>query len=325
MIIFLYGDDTYRLRQHLRKLIERFKKERDPQGYNVAFLDCAKSEPNDILYQIHTAPLFSDKRLVVLERLLSAGSEELKTEIQKRIENNSLPASAILVIVETQKIGKNSFFEILKKQEFVQEFVPLVGNKLVKWIVNEAKLQELEIESDAAEYIAENVNDSWTVNSIMNQLVGYTGGRRAVTLEDVNVFLSEKFDNNIFSLIDAVSSRNQKQAFRLLEEQFNAATNENYIFSMLAWQFRSLLGVFCAKQDNIEGGSAGIAKNLGISPFVVKKCFALLPRYTKEDFSFIYNGLFNIDKSVKTGQVDLRTLLMVFIGKVTSLSNSQTI
>jgi len=37
MIIYIYGEDTFRSHQYLKQQIERFKKERDPQGMNVVF------------------------------------------------------------------------------------------------------------------------------------------------------------------------------------------------------------------------------------------------------------------------------------------------
>ena len=49
MIIYIWGEDTFRSRQYLKKTIEQFKKQRDPQGYNVVILDTKKEESGRVL------------------------------------------------------------------------------------------------------------------------------------------------------------------------------------------------------------------------------------------------------------------------------------
>ena len=39
MIINIFGEDNYRSYLYLQKMIEKFKAERDPQGYNVILVD----------------------------------------------------------------------------------------------------------------------------------------------------------------------------------------------------------------------------------------------------------------------------------------------
>ncbi len=66
MLIFLSGPDTFRSRKQLKKMIEKFKTDRDPQGFNVVVLDCRVSEPSYILEQILTPPFLAEKKLVIL-------------------------------------------------------------------------------------------------------------------------------------------------------------------------------------------------------------------------------------------------------------------
>ena len=151
MILFLYGSDTFRSRQHLKKIIEKFKKDRDPQGLNVVRLDCAplspgfgearKEEPGRVMGQILTAPFLAERRLAILENLLVSKHHDLMVEIGKKIKDNDLPDSTVLVFWEGVGTFKtkaaNDLFAILNKQKYSQKFDELKGVRLSAWITEE--------------------------------------------------------------------------------------------------------------------------------------------------------------------------------------------
>ena len=72
MIIYIYGEDTFRSRNYLTQQIERFKKERDPQNLNVVFLDGQKVESSRLWNEIMAMPFLAEKRLVVIHNILSS-------------------------------------------------------------------------------------------------------------------------------------------------------------------------------------------------------------------------------------------------------------
>ena len=56
MIIYIYGADTFRSRQYLKEQVDKFKTTRDPQGYNVVFLDATKTDASRILSEVVSVP-----------------------------------------------------------------------------------------------------------------------------------------------------------------------------------------------------------------------------------------------------------------------------
>ena len=72
MIIYIYGEDTFRSRNYLKQQVERFKKERDPQGMNVVVLDGQKVESRRLWNEITAAPFLAEKRLVIVQNILSS-------------------------------------------------------------------------------------------------------------------------------------------------------------------------------------------------------------------------------------------------------------
>ena len=102
MIIYIYGADTFRSRKYLREMVEQFKKKRDPQGYNVVFVD-AQKQPEKILGEILTAPFLAEKRMIIVENVLSISDKELLAGLMERIAKGKTPESNVVVFWQGEK------------------------------------------------------------------------------------------------------------------------------------------------------------------------------------------------------------------------------
>jgi len=321
MIIFLYGADTFRSRRQLRKMIEKFKVDRDPQGLNVVSLDCAKDEDGKIMEQILATPFLAEKRMVVLENLLTAtGKGDLQTEILKRVQEKGLDENNVYVFWQGKdkpktKAGKE-FLARLLKEKYAQEFEEMKGVQLSAWISSETKDRGGKISKHAVDLIAQNVGgDMWLLNSLIDQLIAYKDGEEIMT-EDVNLFVEEKVDDNIFNLVDAAVSGQAKQVYKMIREQYRIGKDPHYVFAMILRQFRILIEIrdLYEREDNMP--SDMMAKKLGIHPFVVKKSLPFIKKYNLEDLKKIYLKLLDLDIKFKTSQGDPSLLVDVFVGSL---------
>ncbi|MBT6819129.1 MAG: DNA polymerase III subunit delta [Candidatus Magasanikbacteria bacterium] len=321
MIIFLYGADTFRSRRQLKKMTEKFKQDRDPQGLNVVSLDCAKDEDGKIMEQLLAVPFLAEKRMVVLENLLTAtGKGDLQTEILKRVEEKGLDENNVYVFWQgvgkpKTKAGKELLARLLK-EKYAQEFEEVKGVKLSAWISAEAKGRGGKISKHAVDSLAQNVGgDMWLLNSTIDQLIAYKGEDEIMT-EDVNLFVEEKVDDNIFNLVDAAVSGQTKQVYKMIREQYRIGKDPHYVFAMILRQFRILIEIrdLYEREDNMP--SDVMAKKLGIHPFVVKKSLPFIKKYNLEDLKKIYLKLLDLDIKFKTSQGDPSLLVDVFVGSL---------
>lgn len=321
MLILLSGPDTFRSRQYLKKMLAKFKADRDPEGLNAAILDCEKTEGPAILEQIFSAPFLADKKLIVLENFLTAAQkQDTQEEMLARAKNKTLPESSNLIFWEAEakpktKAGKE-LWEILSKEKFSQTFEPLAGAKLSAWANQEIKSRGGKINPAALNYLINNAGgDMWRLNSLIDQLVNYAQEKEIVAA-DVQLFLEEKTDDNIFNLVDAIVARQTKQVYQMIREQYRKGEDAFYILAMLARQFRILLQLrdIFDREDNPK--SDDLAKRLGLHPFVVKKSLPMVKRYTMRELKNIYGQLLELDAKIKTGQGGPEFLLDLFVGKL---------
>lgn len=320
MVIYIYGEDSYRSRQYLSDQITKFKTARDPQGYNVAIFDAQKVEPGKILSEILSAPFLAEKRLIVVENILSISDKDFLGLMIERIKEKNIPESNIVIFWQSEKLSKvkeaKELETILKKEKYAQEFDVLVGSALSAWISAEVKKRNGKISNQAVNYLAQNTaGDIWFITSLLDQLVAYTSGEE-ISLSQVNLFLDEKVDDNAFNMVDAVVSGNKKQAYKLLQEQRRMGEDNFKIFGLIVWQFRTLLAARSLFEVSESMSSDTMAKELGIHPFVLKKSLSLVKRYNKKQLSDIYAQLLDLDFKAKTGQSDLGLGLDLLIQKI---------
>ena len=68
MLIFVYGDDTFRVQERVQELQLAFQRKFDPTGLNVAFFG-AGAKPGEVLQAVQSLPFMSQKRMVVIRDL----------------------------------------------------------------------------------------------------------------------------------------------------------------------------------------------------------------------------------------------------------------
>lgn len=325
MIIYIYGEDTFRSRQYLKEQIEKFKLVRDPQGYNVVVLDATKDESGKILSEIVSVPFLSEKRLIVIENILLSKDEELIFELTKRINEKKIPDSNVVIFWQGNNIGQDKkskklksadeLEKILLKEKYIQEFVLLSEEKMLAWVGQELKKMDAKISRPAAMFLLRNVGgDMWALSGLINQLALHAGGKE-IGLSEVQLFLGEKADDNVFNLVEAIVAGDHKLAYKLLADQKNLGEDSFKIFGLVVWQFRLLLQLrsLFESEDNLTSDLA--AKMLKIHPFVAKKNWSVIKKYSLNKLKNIYDQLLEIDIKTKTGQGDQSVLLDLFVGK----------
>lgn len=202
MVIFLHGDDTYRSRQKLRELKEKFLREVDPSGANLAVIDGTTVGASDIWGAIAAQSFLVRKRMVVIEDIGAQKSKTAREEIVAFLDR--VPNDVIVVFwesksraplleakarptkktrVKTKKSVDDSpakddqLFTRLLKEKYAQEFAPLDGVKLGAWIRERVKELGATIAPAAQQMLIQEVgSDLWRMSNELEKLVvGLTG------------------------------------------------------------------------------------------------------------------------------------------------------
>lgn len=320
MIIFLYGQDTYRSREKLRALKEKFIREVDKSGFNLVELDGEKVGVDEFMNAVGTQSFLCNKRMVVVENLLTKSKKTKDKEaiLEYLKKGNFIDVKDDVNIIVFWEDGepdkRTAIFKFLDKSKYKEKFANLSNNQMGKWVKQRVKQKGGQIEEQAISWlVGELGTDMWLVANELDKIVSYCKGR-AVTRQDVDTLIQGKLDNNIFNLTDAVAQKNKALALKLINGQLESGINQMYLFTMIVRQFRILLQI----KDEIERGGGFInnyelAKSLSLHPFVVQKALQQVAAYSLEQLKSIYEKLLEIDLKMKSTRLSPEALLNLLV------------
>lgn len=324
MIILFYGSNTFYSCQQLKKSIVDFKKQRDPSGLNTIVFDVEKAEINQILENIVASPFLAEKRMVIIEKIASKGNKDLLDALWQMIEQKKVPETTTVIFWEGVLSEKKNhpLIDWLKKQQFSKEFRDFSPLEINRWIKKELQLEKMEIENRALITLVSHplADDLWSLNNELQKIIAFVQAknRQTITSQDVSLFLADSPDDNTFHFIDALVSRNSKQAIKLLHDQWSSGAAEPQVFGAIIWQFKTLLLIKDYLISNPGVTSEVTAKKLGISPYVVKKSLGVLSNFSLEKLKKIYSNLLEIDRRAKISEGNYQMLLDLFVNQVCS-------
>lgn len=313
MILFLFGKDTFRSRQKLAELRQKFFNEVDPQGYNLNVLLGADATVGGIIDAISATPFIASKRMVVLEEYSKMSPNEKEEESLLETVEQLLEGDTIFVVWE-QELNKQQqskpFFKLLARSKYVMPFEAWNQQQVAGYMAQQLKEQGVSINSDALQYLSLAVDDNmWLASSELKKMIHYAlaKGLSVIDKEAVELLVSSGAQDDIFALVDAVSAGNPKTALDRLHDQLAVGSHELQIVSMLHRQFRLLQQI----KDGLSQGMSpdDIAKNYGIHPFVVKKMTRQAQNISQQAVKEGYDRLNELDAKIKSTGLDPTLLL----------------
>jgi DNA polymerase III subunit delta len=312
MIIFLYGEDTYRMKEKTKEIVGGYKKA-NKNSLNLKIFDCSKKSEDvfkTIKDDLRQASMFKEKKLFVLINPLS--DADFKEKFLKEAKN-FLDSDDIIVFIQEADFNKNnSLFNFLKKNAKTQEFNHLSGQKLRNWAVQ--RFGKSKIEPIALSLLLEYVgSDLWRLNNEIQKLTDYKKDD-LIKQEDVKLQVRSGIDIDIFKTIDAIAERRKDKALRFLQNHLEKGDSPVYLISMINYQFRNLLSVKDFVEKYVPYNA--IVKKSGLHPFVVKKSYSLCRQFSLQDLKKIYQNIFLIDFEIKTGKISPEAGLELFIAEI---------
>ncbi|MBI2042519.1 MAG: DNA polymerase III subunit delta [Candidatus Nealsonbacteria bacterium] len=309
MTYFLYGQDTYRLKQKLAEIIERYK-QKNKNCFNLKFFEGDKLVYQDFKEEFQQVPIFKEKKLAVLKNALAnQGFKDLFLENAGKF----IATDDIIVFCEEKEApAKDALVKLLIKEGKSQYFPLLSGNKLKNWILKEFINLGVKADAKAADKLLEFLdNDLWQVSNEIKKLAAFKkSSKTPLSVKEVVMLVNPKTETDIFKTIDAIAQRNKEKALILLHKHLEKGDAPLYLLSMINFQFRNILIV----KDLLEKGMP--LGQLKLHPFVVRKSQQQAQQFTLEELKKIYHKIFKADFNIKTGIVGAEMALDLLVAEI---------
>lgn len=311
MIIFIYGQDTYRSRRKLNEIIEHHKKIHK-SGLNLKYLNLNEKSFEDFKDEFQSISMFAEKKLIIFEEAFT--NQNFKENFLKN-SKKFVDSKDIVLFYETKETPRSDpLFKFLKKYTKSQEFEFLEGENLKNWAKKEIENYKVKIHLIALEKLIDYVgNDLWQMANEIRKLVSYKENKK-IEVKDIELLVKPKIEPEIFKTIDAIASKNKKQALELIHKHLEKGDNPLYLLSMINFQFRNLLTI----RDLIEKNKSPYAllEEAKLHPYVIKKSYSQAQKFKIDELKKIYQKIFQVDLAIKTGKVEPEVALDIFIAEI---------
>lgn len=332
MIIFLYGENSYRLQEKIKEFKEKFVREINPDSSAIYMVDAALSDAKAIISACQDGTLFARKKMVIISNWSLSKSPKLATELLEYGLSQKLDKSEDIFIFADSRIktDKKQLVKIgsdrnralsaaekrladwLQTSPYTQELKAYTPLETLSWIKAELGQQGLRIDNAALNLLPALAGyELWRLKNEIDKLSAYSHGQKSnnISAETVQLLVNGRFDPNIFALTDALGTRNHSLATRLLEEQYAAGAAPEYLSLMLGRHFRLLWRI---KQAEMSGNLSQIKLN----PFIIKKSASQAARFSEIELRQAANSLLELEYEVRSGRNDLKNGLIIWLQKL---------
>ena len=311
MIYFIYGQDSYRAKEKLQEMIDKYKS-LHKSGLSLVQINAKEKSFKDLFDNFKIVSMFNEKKLIILKDVFL--NQKFGEDFLKEIKIFKDSKDIIVVFEKDEVDQRTKLFKTLIKDAKCQEFSFLDSRGLKIWFREKSEKYKLKIDPIAEATLLSYVgNDLWQLENEIKKLANFKPGK-LIKKEDIILQVRPKTENNIFKTINSISEKDKKQALYFLHKHLDNGDNSLYLLSMIAYQFRNLLII----KEMIDKGLpyATIQKKSGLAPFVVSKTYYLCSQFTFLELKKIYQKIFQVDLNIKTGRIDAETALDLLIADI---------
>ncbi|MBZ1348383.1 MAG: DNA polymerase III subunit delta [Candidatus Nealsonbacteria bacterium] len=311
MIIFLYGIDVYRSRQKLNEIVAHYQKTHQT-GLNLKHFDFKESKFQNFIDEFQTVSMFEEKKLLILTNLFLG--QEARESFPEQGEKFLKSKDIILILEKGEPDKRTRLFRFLEKNAKSQVFNFLQGEKLKNWARKEFSCYQKEISPEALDKLVYFVGrDLWRLSNEVRKLVNFKK-KGKIRVQDIETLIKPEIEIDIFKTIDALATKNRKQAILLIHKHLEKGDNPLYLLSMISFQFRNLLII----KDLLEKGCPfyALAKETNFHPYVIKKTCVQAQKFSVQELKKIFQRIFQADLQIKTGQQSPEIALDLLIAEI---------
>ncbi len=245
--VFLFiGNDAYSKEKAVESLAAGISKGA-PKDLEYKVFRGKDACPGDILDHIRTAPLFSEKRLILIRDAgqMSPEGIGLLAGMLKDI-----PQSTCLVFdFENDSVLKDC--PDLAKAASVKMFGELEGQRLISWAADLVSSRSGKtIDDDAIRLLAE-LKGTLPIDLAgeLEKLIAFTGERKTIRSSDVEEAVGRSVSASAFDISWEIGKKDASGALRLVSDLVSSGKRPHEIVGILSWHLKRVLRALVLRRD----------------------------------------------------------------------------
>ena len=292
----LYGEEAYLKKQYRDKLVHAMAAEGDTM--NVSSYSGRDVNPAELIDLAETLPFFSERRVILVQE---SGFFKKSCDILADYLSG-VPASTSFIFVEAEVDKRTKAYKAAKKAGAAVEFGVQKEALLTRWVLGRILKEHKKITKETMRIFLDRTGaDMGNIDRELEKLLCYTLEKEVIETADVEAVVTERLENKIFEMVDAISACNQKKALALYYDLLALKEAPMRILYLIARQFRILAEV---KELAAKGyGSAEIAGKVGVPEFAARKYLQQAKGISRENLLKALKEGAALEEAVKLGKM----------------------
>ncbi|MEE9450012.1 MAG: DNA polymerase III subunit delta [Ignavibacteriaceae bacterium] len=310
-IYYFFGEDSFSLDSALSSVEAAVEPLLSSDFDKEVFYGEDKSL-DEVLDLALTFPFGSEKKIIVFKQFD-------KVRDKKILKDYALaPADfTVLVLIHNGAIANLSLepYKTLLENNFIFEAKQLKGSALVDWLVSYTESKGKTLKRENAQVLVDMVGENRSMlETQLEKILLYLKDTNEITIENIQAVSSSLKQFTIFDLQDALAEMDKPRvieiAFNLLDNGFETV----FIVNMLTRYFTGLSKVTELRSKNMPDQAA--ARIVGTHPFYYRGYIKARTLYSDEKLIDIFRALLKADISIKTTNLDDKTLITILISEI---------
>lgn len=299
-IYLIQSNDYISIKENISNIL----KEQNIGNECLIKYDLATSLIEDVVEDLDTYNFLVEKKVIVCDNAWFLTGTKVRGMVEQNVDvfikylNN--PSSENILILVCDKLDeRKNVVKLLKEKANIID-CEISINKIIK-----SRLEDFKMEDYVIKYFIDYCgNDNEKILNELEKLKCYKYEEKIITYDDIDTIVLKTFNDNVFSLIDAIMNKNKKKALKLYEDLLNNGEDFNKILSLLADQFRMIYnGKILLKEYN--NNYKEVASILDIHPYRFQKSIESSYNYSMKDVLKYLEMIDNIEIDIKTGKSTL--------------------
>ncbi|GEB31900.1 MULTISPECIES: DNA polymerase III subunit delta [Brevibacillus] len=319
-VYVLYGPEAFLAEEFLTLAKNQMI---DPQfrDLNMSVYDCTETGLTDILQDAETLPFLGEHRLVIARQAYFLTGSKPQTKVESDPDallgylQNPPPYTTLILHTESEKLDeRKKLVKTLQQKAKVIPFPLLKDADLYGWVERQADKYQAKIGRQQAMKLVERVGQELRLlDKEVEKLALYVGVGGSITDEIIEMLGARTLEQDVFGLIEQVASGKLDRALRMMYDCMKTGEEPIKLIALLARQFRMLLHVKqLAPRGYSQQQMAGMIK---MHPYAVKKAIEQARHFSEDSLKKLLHILAEEDFRMKSGQVDKRLALELFVAR----------
>jgi DNA polymerase-3 subunit delta len=314
----LYGQEEFLIEETVNLIINSSLSSEEIE-FNLSVFDMNEVPIDVAIEDAETLPFMGDKRVVIIKDPVFFTGNKDKTKVEhdlKRLEQYLEAPSPDAVVIFTGNYDKlderKKIVKLLKKNGEVIQASLMDEKAITAWVKNKVTEAQKEIDEEAIHLLLQLVGPKlMLLANEIEKLVLYISPDTRIDSSVIRNLVPRTLEQNVFSLIDMIVKRRIKDALLFFYDLLEQKEEPIKILSLLAGQFRLIYQV---KELYKRGyGQNQTGTYLKVHPYRVKLAGDQAAKFTEAELQKIMNDLAEIDYKMKTGKMDKKLLIELFI------------